>query len=275
MANRSVVCYATPGKAKAALICEAFASGARAHGVTAEVLRQAPPSLLDGAAVFYGVTTATQHLWRQVREQRRPYYFIDNSYFDLTRGTHYRVTKNAIQASGQEQVDSERASFLESMGLRIEQWRQEQSKSSVLLLPQSDEFMQVVAGWPQKSSAWERDALQRISQFTKRPLVVRVWDRDKKAAASTLRAALRDVWAVVTYASAGANEALLAGVPVFTNGPCAASAMAETDFTKIEQPRYPWSRNSWVAALAGMQWTLEEIAAGLAWARLSREHTYA
>ena len=55
------------------------------------------------------------------------------------------------------------------------------------------------------------------------------------------------------------------GVPVFAAGPCAASTMALPDLTRIETPIYPDGRAAWAAALAGHQWTIDEMRAGLAW----------
>jgi hypothetical protein len=73
---------------------------------------------------------------------------------------------------------------------------------------------------------------------------------------------------LVTWSSAAANEALLAGVPVFVAGDCAASKMGLSDFTKIESPIYPPGRAAWAAALAGQQWSLEEFRSGVAWRTL-------
>jgi hypothetical protein len=95
--------------------------------------------------------------------------------------------------------------------------------------------------------------------------LIRGWRSDKRALAGTLAHALRDCWALVTWSSAAANEALLAGVPVFTAGTCAASSMGMADLTRIETPVYPDGRSGWAAALAGRQWTLDEMRLGMAW----------
>jgi hypothetical protein len=88
------------------------------------------------------------------------------------------------------------------------------------------------------------------------------------ALATSLREALRDCWALVTWSSAAANEALLAGVPVFTAADCAAALLGRTDFSKIEVPVYPEGRTVWAAALAGQQWSLDEFRHGVAWRTL-------
>jgi hypothetical protein len=65
--------------------------------------------------------------------------------------------------------------------------------------------------------------------------------------------------------SAAANEALLAGVPVFVTGECAARQMGRNALQHIEQPFYPDDREEWAGALAGAQWTEQELAKGAAW----------
>lgn len=258
--SHSVTCYATPGKRKALLLCDAFAEGARACGVDADVCTQPPSSLRPGMAAFYGVTPETVHLWREARDLGRDWFFIDNAYFDVARGTHFRVTRNALQATGQERADFPRLEALDLLG-RIRPWRQE--GGHIVIVEQSDDFMQIFAG--RRSKDWLRATVEQLRCFTSRRLVVRAWDRNKRAASASFRACLVDAWALVAHTSAAANEAVLAGVPVFTTGPCAASCMGRSDLSAIGLPAYPWARPAWAAALAGLQWTVDEIRQGLAW----------
>ncbi|MEQ8504625.1 MAG: hypothetical protein RIB80_04815 [Rhodospirillales bacterium] len=73
---------------------------------------------------------------------------------------------------------------------------------------------------------------------------------------------------MVTWTSNAAVDALLAGVPVFCTGDCAASVMGRSDPINIEYPYYPDNRYEWAATLAANQWTLDEIASGMMWAAL-------
>ena len=251
-------CYATPGKRKAALLCNAFAKGARAKGHTALVYEDAPHKLRPGAAVFYGVVPATRHLFEQAKAEGREWWYIDNSYFDNGRGTYFRVTCNALQAEGTAEPDYARAAAL---GLSVKPW-QLNVGGHVLVLPSSDEFMRL-CGWAGGLAGW----LARVDhdlRATKRLVKIRPWNRDKQGAASGLPAAMNGAWAVVTHASAAANEALMAGIPTFVTGQCAARPFSVTNICQIESPRYPEGRERWVAALAASQWTLGEIALGAA-----------
>lgn len=251
--NARITGYAASGKAKARIVCQAFIDGA-GGGV---VLQPAPRSLGSGAAVFFGVTEATRPLWNQARLERREWFYLDNAYFDVVRGRMLRASRNAVQASGREVPDWGRWAAL---GIRIQPWRRQ--GRHVLVVAQSSTHMRCVAG---QNASWWRDAVATLRCHTDREIVVRGWRSDKWALAATLGQSLRDAWALVTWSSAAANEALLAGVPVFAAGPCAASPMAERDLTRIETPVYPEDRATWAAALAGRQWTLDEMRGGQAW----------
>jgi hypothetical protein len=268
----SVTCYPTPGKSKALKICEAFAEGARAWGLPAEICLRPPRSLRPGAAVFYGVTIDTQHLWREAQSNGRHWYYADNSYFDCVRGTHFRVTRNALQATGQERPDFPRFEALQARGLTLKPWREE--GEHIALIMQSDAFMRVLFGY-KGAKEWCDDVLSRLHVHTLREIRVRAWDPDKRAQAATLDNAFKNAWALVTHTSAAANEAVLRGIPVFLTGPCAALAMGSSDLSRIAAPSLPWARTAWAAALAGLQWTIEEIASGVAWAALNREVEHA
>ncbi|MEI9893163.1 MAG: hypothetical protein WDN28_04440 [Chthoniobacter sp.] len=251
----AVVGYVPSKKAKARLVCEAFASGASG------TVRQPPPArLMPGAAAFFGVIDGTQQLWQQARAEGRDWYYLDNSYFDVVRGRLYRATRNAVQAGGRETPDWARWAAL---GVEIRPWQRQ--GRHIVLIAQSETYMRVVAG---HAGCWWRDTLAVLAKHTDRPIVVRGWRANKAALAVTLKDALRDCWALVTWSSAAANEALLAGVPVFAAGPCAASPMALSDLTRIETPAYPEGRVRWAAALGGRQWTLDEFRDGTAWRTL-------
>jgi len=248
--------YAAKGKAKARVVCEAFVQGAGGSGVF-----QPPPARLSpGAACFFGVTEPTQHLWRQAIREGMDWYYLDNAYFDAARGRLFRAVRRGVQATGSERPDWKRFA---SLGVEIAPWKK--SGRHLVVAVQSSTYMSVVAG---KSGGWWEQALAEIRQHTDRPIQVRGWRSNKMALAASLKEALVDCWALVTWSSAAANEALLAGVPVFVAGDCAASKMGLSDFTKIESPIYPPGRSAWAAALAGQQWSLEEFRSGVAWRTL-------
>ena len=111
----NVVGYATPGKAKAREILEAFCGGAGG-----KVVDGSERKLLPGPAAFYGVTPATKHLLEQAKLEGRDWYYLDNAYFHECRGTYYRVTKDRLQHDGTGQSDGKR---FESLNLEVLPWR--------------------------------------------------------------------------------------------------------------------------------------------------------
>lgn len=258
MASRSVICYPHPGKAKALRILEAFAQGCKGTITLGQ-------DLLEGQAAFYGVV-GLEALWDRVLNLKHPYYYIDNSYFDRWRGGYFRVGVDALQCDGSDVPDFDR---LQALQLNIKPWRK--SGKHILIIAQSEHFMRHVARWPGGALAWQQHVLTELKRSTDRPMVFRHWVRDKKAASSGLAADLANAHAVVVHSSAAANEALLAGIPVFATGPCAALRMGLSQLERIEQPRMPDGRREWAAALAARQWTLEEFASGAAWKLIGRD----
>lgn len=248
--SRSVVCYPQPGKPKSRHILEAFAQGC--GGRLAETYQEGP-------AAFYGVV-GIEALWRKARAGS--FYYLDNSYFDNTRWRHFRVGVNALQASGTERPDWSRYMRL---GVLVEPWRR--GGRHVVVVEQSEHFMREVAEWP--IEAWRAHVRREIAANTDRPVVVRPWSRDKAGRMKTLHEDLKDAWVLVTHSSSAANEAVLAGVPVICTGPCAARVMGTDDFTKIESPHRALNRIDWAAALAGQQWTIDELRDGTAWKHLA------
>lgn len=244
----SISCYPQPGKEKAQRVCEAFARGA--HGQVSGIL----PQLAPGPAMFYGVRSAWEHLWREALEQRRDWYYADNAYFDVARERYFRVTRNALQHSGAGHSDGRR---LAALGIRPRPWRQ--GGRHILLCTQSAEFMATVA----RSPDWLSDTRDALRRYTDRPVIVRT-----KSDPEPLREALKDCWAVVTWSSAAAVEALMAGVPVCCS-PASAAWRFSSQLAAIESPGTPDGREAWAAVLADNQWTLDEIRSGLAWRNLS------
>ncbi len=248
--------YAAGGKSKARLLCEAFIQGAGGGSM----LQPPPNRLKPGSAVFFGVTEPTEHLWMQAQREQRDWYYLDNAYFDAARGKLFRAVRNRTQAGGNEPPDWARWAKL---GIEIQPWKK--NGRHILLVVQSQTHMKVVA---RQSPNWWKSALHTLQAHTDREIIVRGWRSNKIALASTLGEALKDCWALVTWSSAAANEAVLAGVPVFTCGSCAASGMGLSDLTQIEHPVYPEGRAVWGAALAGRQWSVEEFRDGTAWRAL-------
>lgn len=211
-----------------------------------------PSQLEPGAAVFYGVTPETAHLWRQAVAEGRDWYYIDNSYFDASRGTYYRITRNRLQHDGRGASNGTR---FEALGVPVRPWRDGCGHQIVVCL-QSPMFMETVAGVHPRE--WQKTVQQVIAARPELRVVVRDWHADKKLAAATLDNDLRDAALLLTWGSAAAVEALLAGVPVHVGPQSAAYGIA------------PPFRRAWANVLADNQWTVDEIRNGTAWRDLCK-----
>lgn len=238
----TVVCYPQPGKAKAIELCQAFADGCGGR-VSPIVDRH------EGPAFFYGIRTQWAHLWPQAE----PWYYGDNSYFDATRERYFRVTKNRVQHDGRGKSDGRR---LEQLGFEVKPWRK--SGDHILVCAQSAEYMNIVAKYPQ----WAVQTVRDLMKVTQRPIIIR-----SKGDKTRFVDALENAWMVVTWSSATAVEALLAGVPISCGPECCAWDLS-TAWKDIEEPKYPVGRRKWAAVLADNQWSLDEMREGLCWRAL-------
>lgn len=256
----NVTCYPVPSKLKSLDICRAFARGC---GGTMAIPGQA---WMPGPSFFYGVTDANQEQWSQtlLNQQRHDFFYSDNSYFDKARGTQYRVTRNRLQHTGHGMTDGKRFADLD---IEIKPWRKD--GNHIVLCPQSDDFMRRIVGY---TGNWLTNITQALMLRTERPLVVRHWNRDKQAAAATLHDDLRNAWALVTWSSAAAIEAILAGIPAISMGQCAARIPGITldNIEAINGEAFQFDRYEWAGVLADNQWTMDEIKRGVTWQALNR-----
>jgi hypothetical protein len=259
-----VVCYPSPGKRKALKLCTAFAAGC--GGRVAEV---GAGRLAPGAAFFYGMTARTLALLDRCRREGRDWYYADNAYY-VGRGSHFRVTRNALQHDGTGTASPER---WRAFGIEIRPWRR--GGRHILVTTQSELFYRLHLGLSRAD--WLAHTLARLECATERP--IRVCHKPghgtpgNAAAGAGFEAALAGAHALVTHSSSTAVKALLEGVPVFCTGPCAASPMGLDDLSRIEAPATPEDREPWLWTLAANQWTRQEMADGTCWRALRAQMT--
>lgn len=116
-------------------------------------------------------------------------------------------------------------------------------------------------------AGWELLTAQRLKKLTKRPIRIRPHPGNN-APKIPLADDLKDCWAVVTWASNCATEALIAGIPVHYCGPFIATAGAATPgIESIEDPPTV-DRLETFQRLAWMQWSVDEIQSGEPFERL-------
>jgi hypothetical protein len=132
---------------------------------------------------------------------------------------------------------------------------------------------------------WERDAITKIRAVTDRPIVYRPKPKRSREPQSPpiqgvgfsdpskqkMSNALQDAWCVVSHHSNANIDALLAGVPSFTDEGPATVLSAPLD--KIEQPLLPTheERMQFASDVAYCQFNREEMRSGVAWRHLKDE----
>jgi hypothetical protein len=230
-------------------VLEAFAAGC--GGKLDSTLAQ---KLQPGDAAFYGVRPGWLHLWNQAKVEKRNWYWLDNSWFDSSRETMFRVGCNAVQSWSHKLSTGTR---LARLGVRIRPWQKR--GAHIVVCNQSDEFMRTIARWPDGAAGWQRTIVKHLQASTERKIVV----RDKQCP-RPLAEDLKEAWLLITHSSAAAIEALISGVPVIVTDRDCASAGFSTPFDEIERPHYRDGREGWAARLADSQWTLQELRTG-AW----------
>jgi hypothetical protein len=208
---------------------------------------------------FFGVVGLERDFLEVRRDGDREFLYGDNALVDGLRGKFFRFARNALQVSTLQPPDHKRRA---AQGIWTRPWQK--GGGHIVIVEQSWHFLRLCG----VGDDWFYKVASQLAQATDRPLRVRRWRRDKGNLATTLHEDLRGAWALVTHMSAAANEALLAGVPVFVTGPCAASPMASGALSEIERPHYPDGREEWAAGLANSHWTMDELRDGTAWERL-------
>jgi len=121
------------------------------------------------------------------------------------------------------------------------------------------------------------EALKRVGKYTNRPLIYRPKPSWKEAVSLSgarfsrppelLAHLLPDAWALVTFGSNAAVEALTAGVPVIVTGDGIARPLARTQEENIDDLFIPSDavRRQWLADMAYCQFNVQEMESGLAW----------
>ena len=258
----TVWCYVDSAKRKSRRLARLFASGCAGR------IAQNAKTLFPGEAFFYGITPRQRVLWTQAQGTRTTYYYGDNGYApgpakaDGQPTEIFRITRNARQVTEIGRGDADRR---DRYMPPIRPWHR--NGRDILVCLQSAYHFDLHGGGLTRDR-WLSETMASLRQYTDRPIIVR--DKPlRKPGEMPFEVALALAWAVVTFDSRVAVEALLAGVPAFVTAKCAASPMAGRDLSRIEDPPRPDGRAEWAAWLAANQWTAAEIGDGTAWRDLN------
>ena len=215
-----------------------------------------PSMLLQGDVAMFGHPDL-MNLLKQAQDERRNWYYGDKAYFG--RDVYYRITKNAYMHNTEGEPDYDRWARLD---IKVQPWR---NGNHVLICPQSEPFYKL-HGLNQRQ--WIQQVTDKVRKHTDRPIKYHYKASDASAEVK-FRRAVQDAWAVVVYTSMAGVQAAIHGVPCFaTDVNCTSARFGSTELSKIETPTRPDNREHMAAVLAANQWTLDEIASGMAWERI-------
>jgi len=245
------VAYYEPSEMTSPKLAYAFAKGCKGTITDEKELFPGPVALFGSPALW--------PVLREAQRQNRIWHYADHGYW--RKGVYYRITTNAYQHDGI--GDATPTRFLNHRR-PVQPWRS--TGSHIVICPNSAIHFELHGS---NVDTWLRDVQSQLRQHTDREIRVR-WKTDRRV--KPLSEDLVDAWAVVVYSSASAIEALIAGVPVFTLAPFAASVrMGLSDLSQIEHPYLPDDREPFLWNLADHQWTINEIFDGVAWRTLREE----
>lgn len=207
------------------------------------------------------------------KSQGRDYYFIETGYLgnyrcdnNLTgRKIYHRIVKNAMQHSTIMDVPDDRWQQLVDFNpnMRYNGWRRSGSKVLVVL-PTEKPFQY----YGESRSQWIKNITRTLKKHTDRPIVFREKaSRGERTNDTIYHALADDVYALVTYQSIAAVEAIQFGIPAFALAPTAADPVGNKDLTQIENPHMPDESlvYRWLCSIAYSQFSLNEIITGHAW----------
>lgn len=238
--------YIDPSQQSSPKFGRAFAEGC--GGMTTN-----EAALQPGPVALFGSPRRWALLQRAISEGRE-WFYGDHAFFGRFR--YYRVSRNAYQPDGAGSATPDR---FRRFGRVIEPWRK--SGRHILLCLQTRGFMELHGI---NGDRWLEDVIRTLRTATDRDVRIR-----RKGDPIPIVEALRGAWAVVTFSSAAAIDALIAGIPAWSLAPWAAAhRMGASDLRAIETPYYPADREPFCWRLAWQQWTLQEIASGQAWEAL-------
>lgn len=215
-----------------------------------------------------------------VKSHGHDYYFIETGYFGNykcrgnpnARKYWHRIVKNAMQHQRILDVPDDRWRRLVSYDSRLAWSGWKTGGKSILLVAPSEK---PCAYYGIDKDQWVSDTINMLKQHTDRPIVIREkGDRTERTSSNVIYDAFnQDVFAVVTYNSIAAVEAVAYGIPAFALAPTAAQPVCLDDLSKIETPYYPGPEfvYRWLSSLAYGQYHLDELLTGEAW-RLVQEN---
>lgn len=280
-----VVIYRQPTNRRSHVVCDAMLAGIRRVGeddVEIALSTQYTQALHD-VAVFYGLAGRLGDVMTTFSASKvRRAVHIDLGYFGRRDGGrmagYHKITVDDRHPTAYFRSREHSGHRIRQFGIKPAPWREPNPNAPV-----------IIAGMGPKGAAaegylhgeWETEAARIIRRYSKRPIIYRPKPNcpGSPAIAGTiytppdsvpLLTQLAGAHAIVSHHSNANVEALVAGIPSFTEAGVA-MAMGLSDLAMIETPLMPLTRDQWLADIAWCQWSVAEMAEGKPWRHLKNE----
>jgi len=213
---------------------------------------------------IYGLLRGLLKCWERARHHQLNWLYLDNGYFKPGHFKgYYSATWNAFQHTGAGEYERGKERFEKlNLGFALKEWRKQ--GEYVLIFPPTEAFAGLQGFAP---DVWLNDTIKKLNLHTDRSIKIRAKPGSmlmgkKVPVGASLEEDVSKAYAVVTYNSKAAIQAILDGVPVFTSTPNCTYSVGLDDISQIEHPLYVDDRERWLYALAANQFTLEEMKSG-------------
>lgn len=236
-------------------------------------------SICETPVLIRGISSGK--IANQVQDMGQDYYFIETGYLGnypcennrTGRKIYHRIVKNAMQHSTIMDVPDDRWQELVKFNPDLEYHGWRRTGSKILVVLSTEKPFQY---YGEDKEVWLKKVVKTLKKNTDREIVFREKASRGERTNATIYDALKDdVYALVTYNSVAAVEAIQAGIPAFALAPTAADPVGNKDLTKIENPHMPDESviQKWLNSIAYSQFSLDEIITGQAWQMvLENEH---
>jgi len=248
-------------------IVPGLASSVNATFVTQkEFLRQKKKLMLSSPVIFRGLS---RKIVDKCYNQKRDYYYIDTGYIgNLVKHKYWhRIVKNGLQHSQPNlNLPDDRFNQLLKRAnydyLKFNGWQPE--GKNILLVSPSEKPCKF---YGINRDEWIKETIARLKNYTDRDIIVRNKPRrQERVGGNSIYTQFieDDIYAVVTFNSIAATEAIGFGIPAFSTAPNVADLLCHKDLSKIEDPLYRDSEviEKWQHWLAYCQYTYEEMKSG-------------
>ncbi len=252
-------------KHKQALVANALQAGISAAGIPCKICVDDPPVATD-PFIAVGQLWVVERIIPRALKLGAPFWLVDNGYYKTSgmgnqNKGHYEVTYKSLAPILLKNPNTKRNPATEC----LKPWRETNPGKHVLIGMPGTSFGRCIG---MHVEPWMQAIEERVKKATNRKILV----RNKWSSDIPLDDHLKNAHCVVTHSSNIAVDATWRGVPAICEKWCPTwpiSSSLDDLENSIQNPLMP-DRTDWWNSLMCQQYTLREMAEGLAWKYMLR-----